>query len=79
MNINAKVLVERQLSRYHYEKSLTKQHKIDSLLDQMKFNIEMYEKHRKHKGKRIDKKMLNSNQWTLIERIEHIKKQSRER
>jgi hypothetical protein len=75
MNINAKKLVELQLSRYRYEKSLTNQQKIDSLLDEMKFNVEMYEKHRKAKGNRFDRKMLISNQWTLIDRIEHIKNQ----
>ncbi len=74
MNINAKKLVELQLSRYRYEKSLTNQQKIDSLLDQMRFNAEMYKKHRKAKGNRFDKKMLISNQWTLIDRIEHIKR-----
>ncbi len=75
MNINAKKLVELQLARHRYQNSLTNQQKIDSLLDQMKFNVEMYEKHQKRKGNRFDKKMLISNQWTLIERIEYIKKQ----
>ena len=73
LNINAKKLVERQLSKYHYEKRLSKAEKINLVVSNMEFNIRMYEKHKKHKNNRYDKKELNYNQWTLISQIESIK------
>ncbi len=68
-----KKLVERQLSKYHYEKRLSKQQKINLVIYNMNFNIIMYEKHKKPKNNRYDKKELNYNQWTLISQIESIK------
>ena len=63
-----------QLSRYHAEKRMTKQDKINKFLHDMEFNIWMYEKHRKRKNNRYDKKELNYNQWNLIKNIEDVKK-----
>jgi hypothetical protein len=77
LRINPKKLVERQLSRYHAEQRMTPQEKIAKLLHDMEFNKRMYEKHDRHKNNRFDKKSLNFNQWTLISRIESIKKKVR--
>ncbi len=76
IRINAKKLVERQLSKYHYEKRMTKTEKINKLIKDMEFNVWMYNKHHKHLNKRFDKKCLNRNQWYLIENIENIKNKS---
>lgn len=74
LNLNPKKLVERLLSRYHYENQLTTQEKINLVLDNMRFNVRMYEKHDRRKSNRSDKKSLNANQWNLISQIESIKR-----
>ena len=71
MMINPKELVEKILAKHAYEMSLTKEEKISNLLEEMYFLIKMYHKHGKDKW---DKKRLNSNLWTLIDRIEHVKR-----
>jgi len=53
---------------------MTEQEKINRFFHEMKFNRWMYEKHKKQKNNRYDKKSLNFNQWSLIESIENIKK-----
>ena len=77
LNIDPKKLVERQLSKYHYENRLSTPEKINIILDNMKFNIRMYEKHRKHLNNRSDKKELNYSQWNLISQIERIRNRTR--
>ena len=72
LRIDPKKLVEKQLSKYHYENRLSPQEKIKLILGNMKFNIRMYEKHKKHLNNRSDKKELNYSQWNLISQIEHI-------
>ncbi len=58
----------------YYEKRLSKAEKIKVVMSNMEFNIRMYEKYKKHKNNRYDKKELNYNQWILISQIEYIKK-----
>ena len=72
--INAKELVLKEIARHNFYKSLSKQEKINEVLDSMEFNLKMYNKHKKAKGNRYDKKSLNFNQWTCIMNIESIKK-----
>ena len=74
LKINAKELVLKQIERQKRYNSLTIQEKIIEVLECMEFNIKMYNKHKKHKNNRYDKKSLNYNQWNLISRIESLKK-----
>ena len=74
LRINAKELVLKQIERQKRYNSLTIQEKIIEVLECMEFDIKMYNKHKKHKNNRFDKKHLNYNLWTLISRIESIKK-----
>ena len=66
LKINVKELVLKEIARNKRYSQLTKQEKINDHLDSMKFNIRMYNKHRKAKNNRYDKKSLNYNQWTLL-------------
>ena len=74
IRINAKELVFKQLERQKAYNQMSLQEKINRELDSMKFNLKMYNKHKKHLNNRYDKKALNFNQWTLIMNIESIKK-----
>ena len=75
IRINAKELVLKEIARSKRYSQLTKQEKIDEVLDSMKFNLKMYNKYKDKKNyTRYDKKALNRNQWYLIENIEYIKK-----
>jgi hypothetical protein len=74
LKINAKELVLKAIERQKRYNSLTIQEKIIELFESMEFDIRMYNKHKKHKNHRGDKKSLNYNLWTLISRIESLKK-----
>ena len=77
IKINAKELVLKEIARHNFYKSLTKQEKINEVLESMKFNLKMYNKYKEKKNyTRYDKKSLNRNQWYLIENIEYIKRGS---
>jgi len=73
LKFNAKEMVLRQIERSKRYSQLTKKQKIALELDSMKFNIKMYNKYKKAKSNRYDKKCLNRNQWYLIMNIESIK------
>jgi hypothetical protein len=74
IKINAKELVLKQLERQKHYNKLTKEEKISEIIESMKFNLKMYNKHKKANNNRYDKKCLNFNQWTCIMNIESIKK-----
>ena len=67
-------MVLKQIERSKRYSQMTKQEKINEHLDSMRFSLKMYNKHKKAKNNRYDKKSLNYNQWTLIENIESIKR-----
>jgi len=73
LKINVKELVLKQIERSKRYSQMTKQEKINQELDSMKFSIKMYNKHRKAKNHRYDKKSLNYTLWTGIMNIESIK------
>lgn len=74
LRINAKEMVLKQIRESKRYMNLSKQEKIIEILESMEFDIRMYNKHKKAKNNRYDKKSLNYNLWTLISRIESIKK-----
>jgi hypothetical protein len=74
MKINPKELVERIISRQIYQNSLSSEQKIEQYKESIRFEIEMYNKHRKHLNNRFDLKCMRFNIATIISNIESIKK-----
>jgi len=77
MRINAKKLVERIVARQIYSDSLTKEEKIKSMKEEIRFEISMYEKYHKADNNRWDLKRLRFNIATIISNIENLKRRQK--